>query len=41
VLAVIEVGLMVKYIRAGAEPFVKPPDPKLGEQYDEPLAFAY
>jgi cytochrome d ubiquinol oxidase subunit I len=41
VLAVIEVGLMVKYIRAGAEPFVEPPDPKLGEQSDEPLAFAY
>jgi cytochrome d ubiquinol oxidase subunit I len=34
-------GLMVKYIRAGAEPFVEPPDPKLGEQSDEPLAFAY
>jgi cytochrome d ubiquinol oxidase subunit I len=41
VLAVIEVGLMVKYIRAGAEPFVEPPDPKLGQPSDEPLAFAY
>jgi cytochrome d ubiquinol oxidase subunit I len=41
VLAVIEIGLMVKYIRAGAEPFVEPPDPKLGQPSDEPLAFAY
>jgi cytochrome d ubiquinol oxidase subunit I len=41
VLAVIEVGLMLKYVSAGAEEFVEPPDPKLGEQSDEPLAFAY
>jgi cytochrome d ubiquinol oxidase subunit I len=41
VLAVVEVGLLVKYIRAGAEPFVEPPDPKLGQHSDEPLAFAY
>ncbi len=41
VLAVIEIGLMVKYVRAGAEPFVEPPDPKLGQPSDEPLAFAY
>jgi cytochrome d ubiquinol oxidase subunit I len=41
VLAVIEVGLMVKYVRAGADPFVEPPDPKLGEPSDEPLTFAY
>jgi cytochrome d ubiquinol oxidase subunit I len=42
VLAVIEVGLMLKYVRAGAEPFVEPPNPSLrGDQSDEPLAFAY
>jgi cytochrome d ubiquinol oxidase subunit I len=41
VLAVVEVGLLLKYIRAGAEPFVEPPDPRLGQQSDEPLAFAY
>ena len=41
VLAVIEVGLMLKYVRQGAEPFVEPPNPKLGEQSDEPLTFAY
>lgn len=41
VLAVIEIGLMVKYIRAGAEPFVEPPNPRLGQPSDEPLAFAY
>jgi len=41
VLAVIEVGLMLKYVRRGADEFVEPPDPKLGQQSDEPLAFAY
>ncbi len=41
VLAVIEIGLMLKYVRAGAEEFVEPPDPTLGEPSDEPLAFAY
>ena len=41
VLGVVEVGLLLKYIRAGADPFVEPPDPRLGEQSDEPLAFAY
>jgi len=41
VLMVVEVGLMLKYIRAGAEPFVEPPDPTLGQPSDEPLAFAY
>jgi cytochrome d ubiquinol oxidase subunit I len=40
-LAVVEIGLMVKYVRAGAEPFEEPPDPKLGQPSDEPLAFAY
>jgi cytochrome d ubiquinol oxidase subunit I len=41
VLAVIEVGLMVRYIRLGADRFVEPPDPKLGRQPDEPMSFAY
>ncbi len=41
VLAVIEVGLLARTIKAGAEPFVEPPDPG-GEQSDDaPLAFAY
>jgi cytochrome d ubiquinol oxidase subunit I len=41
VLMVIEVGLMMRYIRKGADPFEEPPTPKLGEQSDEPLTFAY
>ncbi|MGN6132754.1 MAG: cytochrome ubiquinol oxidase subunit I [Nocardioidaceae bacterium] len=41
VLAVIEIGLMLKYVRAGAEPFVEPPSPTLGQPSDEPLTFAY
>ena len=40
-LAVVEVGLMLKYIRGGADPFVEPPDPTLGADSDEPLTFAY
>ena len=41
VLAVIEIGLMLHYVRLGADPFEEPPDPKLGETDDKPLAFAY
>ncbi|HSE10216.1 MAG TPA: cytochrome ubiquinol oxidase subunit I [Nocardioidaceae bacterium] len=41
VLMVIEIGLMLKFIRKGADPFEEPPSPKLGEQSDEPLTFAY
>jgi cytochrome d ubiquinol oxidase subunit I len=41
VLAVVEVGLLLKYIRRGADPFTEPPDPTLGEHSDEPLTFAY
>ncbi|KRF20755.1 cytochrome ubiquinol oxidase subunit I [Nocardioides sp. Soil796] len=49
VLAVIEFGLLVKYAKAGAEPFVEPPDPSLrgpssgsdGSDDDAPLTFAY
>jgi cytochrome bd ubiquinol oxidase subunit I len=44
VLAVIEVGLLVKYVKLGADPFEEPPDPTLrgsDEDEDRPLAFAY
>ncbi len=41
VLMVIEVGLMLHYVRKGAEPFEEPPSPTLREQSDEPLTFAY
>ena len=41
VLMVIEVGLMLRYIRKGADPFEEPPTPTLGEHSDEPLTFAY
>jgi cytochrome d ubiquinol oxidase subunit I len=42
-LAVVEIGLMVKYVRRGADPFEEPPDPTLGGPADEdaPLTFAY
>ena len=40
-LMVVEVGLMLKYVRRGAEPFEEPPSPSLREQSDEPLTFAY
>jgi cytochrome d ubiquinol oxidase subunit I len=41
VLMVVEVGLLVMTIRAGAEPFEEPPDPSLGGEGDRPLVFAY
>ena len=41
VLAVIEIGLMLHFIKRGADSFEEPPDPRLGESDDEPLAFAY
>ncbi len=41
VLAVIEVGLLARTIKAGAEPFVEPPDPGGDQSDDAPLAFAY
>ena len=42
VLAVIEVGLLIKYIKIGAEPFVEPPEVPLGGHDDDrPMAFAY
>jgi cytochrome d ubiquinol oxidase subunit I len=40
VLAVIELGLMWRYIKAGADPFEEPPDPKRSGD-DAPLTFAY
>ncbi len=41
VLMVIELGLMLSYVRRGAEKFEEPPDPKRGAPTDEPMAFAY
>ncbi|GAB3258881.1 cytochrome ubiquinol oxidase subunit I [Alteromonas gracilis] len=42
VLAVVELGLTWRYIRAGAPDFVEPPDPGNDEHDpDRPLAFAY
>lgn len=44
VLMVVEFGLLLKFIRAGAEPFEEPPDPTLGgddDDRDRPMAFAY
>jgi cytochrome d ubiquinol oxidase subunit I len=41
VLMVIEIGLMLRYVRRGADPFEEPPRPKLSEPSDEPLTFAY
>jgi cytochrome d ubiquinol oxidase subunit I len=42
-LAVVEVGLLVKFVKKGADPFEEPPDPTLrgGSDDDRPLAFAY
>ena len=42
VLVVIEVGLMLRAIKQGAEPFEEPPDPTFGAPADDkPLVFAY
>jgi cytochrome d ubiquinol oxidase subunit I len=40
VLAVVEVGLILKYVRAGADPFIEPQIAH-GDDVDRPLAFAY
>ena len=42
-LAVVEIGLMVKYVRRGADPFEEPPRPGLRGPVDDdaPLTFAY
>lgn len=42
VLAVVEIGLLWKFIKKGADPFEEPPDPRLrGADDDQPLTFAY
>jgi cytochrome d ubiquinol oxidase subunit I len=41
VLAFVEVRLMLKYVRAGADPFVDPTPPGSDDSSDRPLAFAY
>ena len=42
VLAVIEMGLIIKYVKRGAEPFEEPPNVPLGGHDDDrPMAFAY
>jgi cytochrome bd ubiquinol oxidase subunit I len=42
VLMVVEVGLMLRAVRAGADAFEEPPDPTFGDSpEDRPLAFAY
>ena len=44
VLAVIEVGLILRFVKRGADPFQEPPDPTLrgsDDDHDRPLAFAY
>ncbi|MFT3871495.1 MAG: cytochrome ubiquinol oxidase subunit I [Nocardioides sp.] len=42
VLAVVEIGLLAKYVKRGADPFEEPPDVPLGGSDDDaPLSFAY
>ncbi len=44
VLAIIEVGLIVRFSKKGLDPFEEPPDPTLrgsDDDEDKPLAFAY
>lgn len=43
VLAVVELGLLLKYIKQGAEPYAEPrsPDDADADDADRPLAFAY
>jgi cytochrome bd ubiquinol oxidase subunit I len=42
VLAVVELGLLAKYIKLGADPFTEPPEvPVGGHDDDRPMAFAY
>lgn len=42
VLAVIEIGLIMRVVKKGADPFQEPPDPSGGtDDEDRPLAFAY
>ena len=42
ILAVVEFGLLWKYIKAGAAPFSEPPNPGVDKSDDDaPMAFAY
>ncbi|HET8604704.1 MAG TPA: cytochrome ubiquinol oxidase subunit I [Marmoricola sp.] len=42
VLGIVEIGLMLRYVRAGAAPYEEPPDPgRTPTDDDAPLAFAY
>ena len=42
VLAVIEIGLMLHFIKRGADPFEEPPNVRLGgDSEDKPLVHAY
>jgi len=41
VLAVIEIGLILRFAKRGADPFQEPPDPSQKSDEDQPLAFAY
>jgi cytochrome bd ubiquinol oxidase subunit I len=42
VLAVVEIALLAKYIKRGADPFEEPPNvPMGGSDEDAPMAFAY
>ena len=44
VLAVVEFGLIIRFVKKGADPFEEPPDPTLrgsDDDHDRPLAFAY
>jgi cytochrome d ubiquinol oxidase subunit I len=41
---VVEVGLLIKYVKKAPDPFVEPPDPSLrgsDSDADEPMNFAY
>ena len=43
VLAVIEIGLLARFVKRGADPFEEPPDPTLrgSDDEDRPMTFAY
>ncbi|WP_340538213.1 cytochrome ubiquinol oxidase subunit I [Nocardioides sp. GXZ039] len=42
ILGIIEVGLMIRAVKKGADPFVEPPDPGKDDKDDDaPLTFAY
>src|SRR6478752_2564157 len=41
VLMVVELGLIIRVVKKGADPFQEPPDPGRDNDEDRPLAFAY